>query len=166
MWNDFFSVPTDQNETNVENTDDANEVRLTFIEVSLGILLRFSFLHPCLLTLIGLQKILKSAYHHQIKNGILEEYGDLPYSLFQGLHFCENKCAKGHVLNDWEATKVASATKVVLANNIFPMLLLNMRQLWRRERRCCSDDSHWSRPAVLEVRFLIRLNLAFVGAHR
>lgn len=116
--------------------------------------------------MIGLQKILKSAYHHQIKNGILEEYGDLPYSLFQGLHFCENKCAKGRVLNDWEATKVASATKVVLANNIFPMLLLNMRQLWRRERKCCSDESHWSHPAVLKVRFLIRLNLAFVGAHR
>jgi O-methyltransferase involved in polyketide biosynthesis len=29
MWNDFFSVQ----ENNVENSDDTNEVRLTFIEV-------------------------------------------------------------------------------------------------------------------------------------
>ena len=36
MWNDFFSVPDDQNETSMENTDDANEVRLTFIEVRIG----------------------------------------------------------------------------------------------------------------------------------
>lgn len=111
------------------------------------------------------KKILKSAYYQQIEDGSLEEFGDLPYSLFQGLHFCEDTCAKGHPLNDWEATKVASATRVVLANNIFPMLLLRTRQFWRRERKCCSG-THWLRPAVFETRFLIRLNLAFVGAHR
>lgn len=33
MWNDFFSVPADNEENNVENSDDTNEVRLTFIEV-------------------------------------------------------------------------------------------------------------------------------------
>ncbi|KAL3781604.1 hypothetical protein ACHAW5_010534 [Stephanodiscus triporus] len=134
MWNDFFSVPADHEENNVENSDDTNE-------------------------------ILKSAYYHQIDSGSLEEFGDLPYSLFQGLHFCEDTCAKGHPLNDWEATKVASDTRVVLANNIFPMLLLRVRQLWRRERNCCSGP-HWFRPAMFKIRFLIRLNLAFVGAHR
>ncbi len=33
MWNDFFSVAQDQKESSVENSDDANEVRLTYIEV-------------------------------------------------------------------------------------------------------------------------------------
>jgi O-methyltransferase involved in polyketide biosynthesis len=33
MWNDFFSAPTDQKERSVENSDDTNEARLTYIEV-------------------------------------------------------------------------------------------------------------------------------------
>ena len=48
--------------------------------------------------------ILQAMFYHQTENGSLEEYGDLTYSLFQGLDFCEDVCAKGQPFNDWEAT--------------------------------------------------------------
>jgi hypothetical protein len=33
MWNEFFCAPTDREESSVENSDDTNEARLTYIEV-------------------------------------------------------------------------------------------------------------------------------------
>ena len=142
LWNDFFSAPEDPTE-DCENEDctdeDMSEVRLTYIE------------------------ILKSAYYNQFKSGSLEDYGDLPYSLLQGLKLCEEHCSEP--LNDWAGTKVASQTRVVLANSIFPVLLLRLKQLFRRERRFCSGLELLS-PARFQMRFLIRLNLAFVNAHR
>ena len=85
-------------------------------------------------------EILRSSYYHQIENGSLEERGDLTYSLFQGLDFCEDTCGKGQQLNDWEATKVASDTRVVLANRIFLQLLRKMKHL-RRGRKFELDKS-------------------------
>ena len=140
LWNDFFSAPEEQDCENEDCTDeDMSEVRLTYIE------------------------ILKSAYYNQFKSGSLEDYGDLPYSLLQGLKFCEEHCSEP--LNDWAGTKVASQTRVVLANSIFPVLLLRLKQLFRRERRFGSGLELLS-PARFQMRFLIRLNLAFVNAHR
>ena len=55
-------------------------------------------------------EILKSSYHHQIKFGELESNGELVYSLFQSLEFCEDAAARGLPLNDWEGTKIASAS--------------------------------------------------------
>jgi len=107
-------------------------------------------------------EILRSCYYHQIENGSLEEYGDLTYSLFQGLDFCEHR---GQPLNDWEATRMASDTRVVLANRIFVMTLRRLKQLWRRERKCCRGFDFLD-PVNFRIRFLVRQNLAFVRAHR
>jgi len=120
------------------DVDDIDEIRLNYIE------------------------ILRSCYYHQIENGSLEEYGDLTYSLFQGLDFCEHR---GQPLNDWEATRVASDTRVVLANRIFVMTLRRLKQLWRRERKCCLGLDFLD-PVNFRIRFLVRQNLAFVRAHR
>lgn len=136
IWRDVFDVQSDQDESNAEIAID--EVRLNYIE------------------------ILRSSYYHQIENGSLEEHGDLTYSLFQGLDFCEDISAP---LNDWVATKTASDTRVVLANSIFLMVLRRFKQLWRRERKFCTGLDLLD-PTTFKVRFLVRQNLAFVGAHR
>jgi len=68
-------------------------------------------------------------------------------------------------LNDWEATKVASDTRVVLANRIFLMLMRRFKQLWRRERKVCTGLDLFD-PTLFKIRFLVRQNLAFVRAHR
>ena len=137
------AVQPDNEEHHTENkSDDINEVRLNYIE------------------------ILRSSYYHQIENGSLEEFGDLSYSLFQGLDFCEDTCAnKGQPLNDWEATRVASDTRVVLANRIFVMLLRKFKQLWKRDKKLGPEDLFLD-PQNFKIRFLVRQHLAFVRAHR
>ena len=70
-------------------------------------------------------------------------------------------------MNDWEATKVASDTRVVLANRLFVMILRKLKQLWRRETKCgCSSGLDLLDPTMFKIRFLVRQNLAFVRAHR
>lgn len=130
-----------ENEEVSERSNLIDEVRLNYIE------------------------ILRSSYHDQIANGSLEEYGDLANSIFEGLDYCEDVCSKGEPLCDWEATKKASDTRVVLANRFFLMVLRRLRQLWRRERKCCSG-LHLLDPVMFKIRFLVRQNLAFVRAHR
>jgi len=141
--NQLFGHVTDTakglDDTENAEADDIDEIRLNYIE------------------------ILRSCYYHQIENGSLEEYGDLTYSLFQGLDFCEHR---GQPLNDWEATRMASDTRVVLANRIFVMTLRRLKQLWRRERKCCSGLDLYLDPVNFKIRFLVRQNLAFVRAHR
>ena len=139
MWKEVFDVKSDQESLTTDN--DVNEVRLNYIH------------------------ILRSSYYHQIENGSLDEHGDLTYSLFQGLDFSEDSAQKGHPLNDWEATKVASDTRVVLANRLFLMFLRRLKQLWRRERKPCSGLDLMD-PTMFKIRFLVRQNLAFVRAHR
>lgn len=122
-----------------EDPDAVDEARLNFIE------------------------ILRSAYHFQIKRGELEPKGDLHYSLFQSLDFAEDAAAKGLPLNDWEATKVASATKVVLADHLFNVFLLQLRQMWKQKKVSCAfgvDVDEFS------VWMLVRQSVAFVRAHR
>ena len=145
VFDTVYTTPDNEEDAGKMVDADINELRLSFIE------------------------ILRSSYYHQIENGSLEEFGDLTYSLFQGLDFCENTCATpGHPLNDWEATRVASDTQVVLANRMFVMVLRWFKQLWRRERKCCGglDLLNDNDPTNFKIRFLVRQNLAFVRAHR
>lgn len=144
-WTHVFDSPSESNLESNESEQhggDVNELRLNYVE------------------------ILRSSYYDQIENGSLEERGDLSYSLFQGLDFCESACAKGEPLNDWEATKVASDTRVVLANRIFAMLIRRFKQVCRRERRCCGGLCGFDLINTFKIRFLVRQNLAFVRAHR
>eukprot|EP00580_Thalassiosira_gravida_P014083 CAMPEP_0201682116 /NCGR_PEP_ID=MMETSP0494-20130426/51456_1 /ASSEMBLY_ACC=CAM_ASM_000839 /TAXON_ID=420259 /ORGANISM="Thalassiosira gravida, Strain GMp14c1" /LENGTH=1055 /DNA_ID=CAMNT_0048165873 /DNA_START=148 /DNA_END=3316 /DNA_ORIENTATION=- len=140
-WKGIFDTQLGQEGSSTDNYENIDEVRLNYIE------------------------ILRSSYHHQIENGSLEEHGDLTYSLFQGLDFCEDACIKGQPLNDWESTKVASDTRVVLANRIFLMVLRRLNQLWQRERKWCTGLDLID-PKMFKIRFIVRQNLAFVRAHR
>lgn len=108
-------------------------------------------------------EILRSAYHHQIEMGALQSYGDLQYSLFQSLDFCEDAAAKGLPLNDWEATKVASATKVGIVDRMFTLFLLRLKQIWRQRKMSCASLIDFDE---FEIWMLVRQSLAFVRAHR
>jgi len=140
-WDNVFH-PFSLSKTTVNDTQDSdavNEARLNFIE------------------------ILRSAYHDQIKACELEAHGELHYSLFQSLDFCEDAAAKGLPLNDWEATKVASATKVVLIDQYFAEFALKLKQMWRERKMTCSFGFD---VVMFKVWMLVRQSLAFVRAHR
>merc|ERR1712129_382817 len=110
-------------------------------------------------------EILRSAYYNQIQNGSLQEFDDLTHSLFEGLDSCKDAANKGEPLCDWEATKKASDTRVVLANRLFVMVLRRFKQMWHRQRKLCTFKDIFD-PTIFKTRFLVRQNLAFVRAHR
>jgi len=136
---------------------------------------------------------LRRCYHDQISNGELDKSSDLQYSLFQGLEFCEESAAKGQPLNDWNATKVASATNVVVCNRFFILALIKMKlvlsrwkqafkEIWKRKKKCCCEVSasdEKSKSTFLQrlsanrelflldkLSFSVRQSLAFQNAHR
>ena len=108
-WDNVFSsVSSSQIDT--VDTAAVDEARLNFIE------------------------IMRSAYHHQIESCELNKTSDhLAYSLFQSLEFCENAASKGAPLNDWEATKVASATNVLIVDQAVKWLFLQLKFMWRKK---------------------------------
>lgn len=108
-WDNVFSsVSLSQIDT--VDSEAVDEARLNFIE------------------------IMRSAYHHQIERCELNKTSDhLAYSLFQSLEFCENAASKGAPLNDWEATKVASATNVLIVDQAVKWLFLQLKNTWRKK---------------------------------
>lgn len=140
-WDDVFGS-FDSSKSSIVSTLDSeavSEARLNFIE------------------------ILRSAYHHQIKVSELESDGELHYSLFQSLDFCEDAAAKSLPLNDWEATKVASATKVVLVDQCFTVFCLRLKQMRRNRKISCSFGFDVDRFGIWMI---VRQSMAFVRAHR
>lgn len=140
-WDNVFSSFSSSKASHygTEDDDAINEARLNFIE------------------------ILRSAYHFQVTGGELECHGDLHYSLFQSLDFAEDAAAKGLPLNDWEATKVARATKVGLADHIFTVLSLRLKQMWKLRKISCSFGIDVDE---FEVWMLVSQAVAFDRAHR
>jgi len=132
-------------------------------------------------------EILRRCYYEQLSNGELDQSGDLVYSLFEGLTFSEEAASKGQPLGDWNATKVASATNVVVSNRVFIIVLIQMKLLWLQLKQACKDM--WSRKkkccsctcdknafqqrvstnyelfAISKVSFSVRQSLAFRNAH-
>jgi hypothetical protein len=133
-------------------------------------------------------EILRRCYYEQLSNGELDEGGDLQYSLFQGLDFCEEAASKGQPLNDWNATKVASATNVVVSNRFFIIALIQMKlvlqhwkqackEMWTCKKTCCCGtcdkttfrqrlSSNYELYILSKVSFSVRQSLAFKNAHR
>ena len=108
-WDNVFSSVSS---TQIDTVDSeaVDEARLNFIE------------------------IMRSAYHHQIETSELDKTsGHLAYSLFQSLEFCEDAASKGLPLNDWEATKVASATNVLIVDQAVKWLFLQLKYMWRKK---------------------------------
>jgi len=111
-------------------------------------------------------EILKSSYHRQIKLGELDSNGELVYSLFQSLEFCEDAAARGLPLNDWEGTKIASATRVLLVDEFFRRMLIKVRHMWKRRRgNMAGNDDKFFDTDAFKVWLLVRQALAFVRAH-
>jgi len=111
-------------------------------------------------------EILKSAYHRQIKLGELDSNGELVYSLFQSLEFCEDAAARGLPLNDWEGTKIASATRVLLVDEFFRRMLIKVRHIWKRRRgNMAGNNDKFFDTDAFKVWLLVRQALAFVRAH-
>lgn len=114
--------------------------------------------------------------------------GDLQYSLFQGLEFCEEAASRGQPLNDWNATKVASATNVVISNRVCTVILIQMKlvlsrwkqgfkEMWSCKKKCCCGtcekntfrqqlSSNYELFVLSKVSFAVRQSLAFCNAHR
>jgi len=123
-----------------EDQEAINEYRLTFIE------------------------LLREAYHKQITDNELLENSNIAHSLFESLNFCENLVNKGHELNDWEGVGVASATRVVVVNRAFYIILLRLKHIWQGKVKWTSRlRFNFER---FEKWFLVRQALAFVKAHR
>lgn len=123
-----------------EDQEAINEYRLTFIE------------------------LLREAYHEQITAGELPEHSNIAHSLFESLNLSENLVNKGHELNDWEGVGVASATRIVVINRAFHVILLRLKHIWQGKVK-------WTRRLrfnfeMFEIWFLVRQALAFVKAHR
>ncbi len=132
-------------------------------------------------------EILRRSYHDQLSNGELDESGDLQYSLFEGLTFAEEAASKGQPLNDWNATKVASATNVVFSNRVFIIVLVQLKlalshlklvckDILTCKKKCCSGhrekstfkqrlSSNKELFAISKVSFSVRQSLAFRNAH-
>ncbi len=123
-------------------------------------------------------EILKKCYYDQVDNGELDKSGDLQYSLLQGLEFSEDSAAKGQPLNDWNATKVASATGVVVCNRSFSLALIQMKIFFKelfscKKKSCCGvagDEKtlkeqlsrNYDLFLLSKVSFSVRQGLAFI----
>ena len=123
-------------------------------------------------------EILKKCYYDQVDNGELDISGDLQYSLFQGLEFSEDSAAKGQPLNDWNATKVASATGVVVCNRSFSLAMIQIKIFFKelfscKKKSCCGvagDEKTFKEQLsrnydlflLSKVSFSVRQGLAFL----
>ena len=123
-------------------------------------------------------EILKKCYYDQVDNGELDKSGDLQYSLFQGLEFSEDSAAKGQPLNDWNATKVASATGVVVCNRSFSLAMIQIKIFFKelfscKKKSCCGvagDEKTFKEQLsrnydlflLSKVSFSVRQGLAFL----
>ena len=141
----------------------------------------------CELRRLTFIEILRRCYYEQLSNGELDESGDMQHSLFEGLTFSEEAASKGQPLNDWNATKVASATNVVVSNRVFIIVLIQMKlvwlqlkqackDMWSRKKKCCSCtcdkntfqqrvSTNYELFAISKVSFSVRQSLAFRNAH-
>ena len=138
----FSSMSSTDRRSDVEDIEAVDEARLNFIEM------------------------LRSAYHHQIDTHELESTGELIYSLFQSLEFCEDHATKGLPMNDWEGVKVASATRILIIDETFRRFLIHMKKMWRRKSCLCRDfEKGLFSIDQMEVWLLTRQVLAFVRAH-
>lgn len=139
----FSSMSSTDRISDVEDAEAIDEARLNFIEM------------------------LRSAYHHQIDTHELESTGELIYSLFMSLDFCEDHATKGLPMNDWEGVKVASATSVLIIDETFRRFLIHMKKMWRRKSCLCRDfEKGLFSIDQMEVWLLTRQALAFVRAHK
>ena len=122
----------------------------------------------------------------------MDKSGDLQYSLLQGLEFCEESAAKGQPLNDWNATKVASATNVVICTRSFHIGMIQIKfalSRWKqalkelftcKTKSCCVGvanngdknmvtqqlSTNYDLFLLSKVSFSVRQSLAFQHAHR